>query len=122
MLRDIGKWHRALVAMIWAVFIAALPLGCGPRDDGFAALQRRGAAAMAVDQYTSSHVFDALPDGGRIVLQRRVDDSAGTAAIRAHMSVIAEQFRRGDFAVPGFVHPQGVPGTAVMAGHRERIS
>jgi hypothetical protein len=77
---------------------------------------------MGVDQYTSSHVFEALPDGGRIVLQRQAEDSAGTATIRAHMSVIAERFRRGDFAVPGFVHAQEVPGTAVMAGRRGRIT
>jgi hypothetical protein len=77
---------------------------------------------MGVNQYTSAHVFEALPDGGRIVLQRQTDDSAGTATIRAHMSTIAEQFRRGDFAIPGFVHAQGVPGTDVMASHRARIS
>jgi hypothetical protein len=77
---------------------------------------------MGVDQYTSAHVFEALPDGGRIVLQRQADDSAGTVAIRAHMAVIAEQFRRGDFAIPGFVHAQGVPGTAVMAAQRARIT
>jgi hypothetical protein len=110
------------LAVIWAVFVATLQLGCRPRDDEYAALQRRGAAAMGVDQYTSAHVFEALPDGGRIVLQRQANDSAGTTAIRAHMSVIAEQFRRGNFAIPGFVHAQGVPGTAVMAAHRGRIT
>lgn len=110
--------------MLRVLLVMLLPgslLGCGSRDD-FAALQRRGAAAMGVDQYTSSHVFEALPDGGRIVLQRQADDSAGTATIRAHMSTIAGRFRRGDFAIPGFVHAQGIPGTAVMAGHRGAIT
>jgi hypothetical protein len=114
--------RRRYLAPIWVVFFVALQPACRSRDSDFAALQRRGAAAMGVDQYTSSHVFEALPDGGRIVLQRQTDDSAGTATIRAHMSTIAEQFRRGDFAVPGFVHAQGVPGTDVMTSHRTRIS
>jgi hypothetical protein len=114
--------RRRHLAPIWVVLFVVFQPACRSRDSGFAALQRRGAAAMGVDQYTSSHVFEALPDGGRIVLQRQTDDSAGTATIRAHMSTIAEQFRRGDFAVPGFVHAQGVPGTEVMTSHRARIS
>ena len=37
-------------------------------DSAFAALQERGSAAeaMGVDQYASAHLFDDLPDGGRI--------------------------------------------------------
>ena len=40
---------------------------------------------MGVDQYTSQHVFEPLPTGGRIVLQRKEADSAGEAVIREHM-------------------------------------
>jgi hypothetical protein len=76
---------------------------------------------MGVDQYTSSHVFESLPDGGRIVLQRDSVDVAGTAAIRAHMQDIATRFANGDFAIPGFVHAQAVPGTDVMATRRALI-
>ena len=96
--------------------------GCGKRTDTeFAALQTRGAAAMGVDQYTSSHIFESLPDGGRIVLQRDSVDAAGTAAIRAHMQDIATRFANGDFGIPGFVHAQAVPGTDVMATRRAQI-
>src|SRR5690242_1144879 len=91
-------------------------------DSGFAGVQRRGAAAMGVDQYTSSHVFEPLPDGGRIELQRDADDSAGTARIRQHMTEIAARFGAGDFSLPGFVHAREVPGTAVMAARRASIS
>ncbi len=97
-------------------------VGCGATadrdsaaaDTTFSALQARGAAAMGVDQYTSAHVFEALPDGGRIVLQRLQDDPEGTATIRAHLTDIATRFGAGDFSIPGFVHAQTVPGTAVM--------
>jgi hypothetical protein len=91
-------------------------------DAAFAALQARGMQAMGVDQYTSSHSFDALPDGGRIELQRDVDDPAGVAQIRAHLRGIAEAFESGDFSTPAFVHMQQVPGADVMAARRNVIS
>lgn len=92
------------------------------RDTAFAAMQERGEHAMGVDQYSSAHVFEPLPDGGRIVLQRDRDDSAGTETIRAHMRTIATAFARGNFAVPGFVHAQSVPGTSIMRERRAFIT
>jgi len=78
---------------------------------------------MGVDQYTSAHVFEDLPDGGRVVLERDdVTDSAAVAAIRLHMREIAASFRAGDFTKPFQVHAQTVPGTAVMRDRRARIS
>jgi hypothetical protein len=109
--------ERRLVAL--AVLLIA---ACSPKeqsdagnDSSFAALQERGETAMGVDQYTSQHVFELLPDGGRIVLQRKEADSVGESAIRAHMRTISASFTNGDFAVPGFVHAMSdVPGTATM--------
>ena len=91
------------------------------KDSVFAAVQERGAEVMGVDQYTSAHVFEPLPDGGRIVLQRQGPDSAGVAVIRAHMADIARRFTAGDFSLPGVVHAMEVPGTAVMAERRTVI-
>lgn len=91
-------------------------------DPSYAAVQDRGAEAMGVNQYTSSHVFEPLADGGRIELQRDADDSAGTVQIRRHMNQIAAQFTAGDFHLPGYVHAQSVPGTAVMTARRSSIS
>ena len=94
-----------------------------PDDSAFAALQSRGKTAMGVDQNTSAHVFEDLPDGGRIVLDRdSLGDSAGVATIRAHMREIAAAFAAGNFATPGFVHARDVPGTAVMAARRDAIN
>jgi hypothetical protein len=109
-------------------------LACGPEDrqaagrratagtdSGYAGVQARGEVAMGVDQYTSRHVFEPLPDGGRIELQRNVADTAGTAQVRRHMQQIARQFAAGDFQLPGFVHAQRVPGTSVMTAKRDEI-
>jgi hypothetical protein len=96
---------------------AAAHSNAAPSDSAFAALQQRGAdaRAMGIDQYTSTHRFDALPDGGRIELQRDADDPAGTAQIRRHLRKVAAAFATGDFSTPAFVHARDVPGTDVMA-------
>ena len=78
---------------------------------------------MGVDQFTSAHVFEDLPDGGRVVLDR--DDAADTAAIRtirAHMRDIQAAFTAGDFTKPFQVHAQTVPGTSVMRARRAAIT
>ena len=85
-------------------------------------MQERGKLAMGVDQYTSTHHFDALPNGGRIELQRNADDSAGVARIRQHMREIARAFKAGDFSMPALVHLRDVPGAKVMAAKRAVIS
>lgn len=90
-------------------------------DSAFRALQDRGRTAMGVDQYTSAHRFEALPDGGRIELQREVPDSAGVAQIRRHLQDIVTAFRAGDFATPAMVHDRPVPGTAIMSAKRDLI-
>ena len=91
-------------------------------DSAFAAMQERGRIAMGVDQYTSTHHFDALPDGGRIELQRDVPDSAGVARIRMHFRDIARAFEAGDFSTPATVHMRDVPGAKVMAEKRAAIT
>ena len=86
-------------------------------------MQSRGAHVMGVDQYTSAHVFEDLPDGGRVVLER--DDAVDTVAIatiRAHLRDIEAAFRAGDFTKPFEVHAQTVPGTGVMAARRRAIT
>jgi hypothetical protein len=95
--------------------------GSATSDSVFAEVQARGHVAMGVDQYTSQHKFEPLPDGGRIALQRDMRDTAGVYRIRAHMTRIASAFGQGDFTLPGFVHAREVPGTREMRGRRSVI-
>ncbi len=91
-------------------------------DSGFAQVQARGAMVMGVDQAQSHHVFEGLPDGGRIVYT--VDDpadTAGTRIIRQHLSGIQDRFSAGDFADPSRVHDMTVPGTVTMTRLQDRI-
>jgi hypothetical protein len=91
-------------------------------DSAYAAVQERGKSVMGVDQYASKHVFEDLPDGGRILLER--DDATDTAAIsqiRAHMRQVASDFRNGNFAKPFAVHAMAVPGADVMSALKADI-
>lgn len=90
-------------------------------DTAFNAMQSRGRMAMGVDQYTSTHRFEDLPDGGRIELQRNRPDSAGVQAIREHLQAIAQAFAKGDFAAPALVHAGEVPGARTMAEKHRAI-
>jgi hypothetical protein len=112
-----------LQSTTWLVAIAtAGPLAAqGTTDSSFANMQHRGAMVMGVDQYTSQHRFDLLPDGGSISLVRDAKDRAGVRTIRAHMQDIAQSFAAGDFAHAFAVHQHELPGTAVMRQRRAAI-
>jgi hypothetical protein len=112
--------RTTITAAFVALVIHAAPASA--QDTTFAGVQSRGRAAMGVDQYTSTHRFDALADGGRIELQRDSDDSVGIATIRAHIRAIAQAFKSGDFSTPAFVHMRMVPGADVMAAKRALIT
>jgi hypothetical protein len=106
-------------------FGLTLLIACGRAKDTdeFSAMQTRGAHVMGVNQYTSAHVFEDLPDGGRVVLERAdASDTADITTIRAHMRDIAAAFRAGDFTKPFEVHAQTVPGADVMTAKRSVIS
>ena len=119
---------RVLMAALLAI------VACSPKstekstaqassDSSFVKLQQRGETAMGVNQFTSQHVFEPLPTGGRIVLQRKEPDSLGETVIRQHMQTIAKAFAAGDFALPGFVHAmEDVPGTQQMRALRSDIT
>lgn len=118
--------HAVLVSIVLACPAGATAQSHGGhaarhQDSAFRAMQTRGKVVMGVDQDSSVHRFEALPDGGRIVLQRDREDSAGTAAIRMHMREIARAFATGDFSAPAAVHLETVPGVPVMRARRAAI-
>lgn len=119
---DVRLTQKCLVAVCvdgHAVDASAAPTR---HDTAFRAMQTRGAAVMGVDQYTSHHVFEDLPDGGRIVLERDdPSDTTGILHIRQHMRDIATAFASGDFTMPFRVHGTSVPGTAVMTARHGMI-
>jgi hypothetical protein len=111
---------KAAVFTLFALSLLCAKQGVA-QDSAFTALQRRGKMAMGVDQYASQHQFDVLPNGGRIALEMKGDDSLSIAQIRAHLKLIEHAFQAGDFSTPAFVHMRSMPGTDVMSRNRARI-
>ena len=93
--------RRFVLLCLIASACRAAPTRSTPGDTAFAALQTRGQQAMGVDQYTSTHQFDDLPDGGRIALQRDPADTAGVRTIREHLQHIAGCVCRRRLQPPG---------------------
>jgi hypothetical protein len=91
-------------------------------DSAFKKLQERGKQVMGVDQYTSKHAFETLPDGGRITLARDGDVPADIATIRAHLKDVAARLARGDFSLSEAVHAGKVPGSDVMRAKKDVIT
>ena len=75
--------HRRLLTTVLA--LTACKATKDAPDADFAAMQERGRMVMGVDQYTYAHVFEDLPDGGRVVLDRDStgDTSGGEVRIRS---------------------------------------
>ncbi len=100
--------------------------GGGPiTDSAMAQVQARGEHVMGVDQSQAQHVFETLPDGGRIVLVWPDTSGGGTvevATIRQHMREVATAFAAGDFSAPLQVHATEVPGTGTMRDRRGAIT
>lgn len=109
-------------AFVAVVMLAMPALAQQSADTAYRAMQLRGQQTMGVDQTTSSHGFEPLPDGGRIVLVRSVDDSAGVARVRAHLRDMQRAFGAGDFSMPMFIHMKTVPGVSVMAARHNLIT
>ncbi len=111
----------------FGAFVTALAVATPVRaqrstDTAYRAMQERGEKTMGVDQTTSSHGFQSLPDGGRIVLVRDINDSAGVARIRAHLRDMQHAFGAGDLSMPMFIHMKTVPGVSVMAARHALIT
>jgi len=122
-MRSLHDARTCLLALATIAGVTPLALAAQhPADPAYHSMQMRGAMTMGVDQETSSHGFQSLPDGGRIVFIRKVDDTAGVTKIRAHLRDMQRAFGSGDFSMPMFIHMKTVPGVKEMADRRSHIT
>jgi len=81
-----------------------------------------GAEVMTFDLDRTTHVFEALEDGGLQTVVSDDGDTAQVALIRTHLAAEAERFARGDFHDPSMIHGADMAGLhELMAGH-ERLT
>jgi hypothetical protein len=76
---------------------------------------RRGMHVMPFDLEKTTHVFSTTPKGGiqRVVVKDK-SDTEQIGLIRAHLSEISGDFKRGDFSKPARIHGDDMPGLAEL--------
>jgi hypothetical protein len=85
------------------------------KKDRLAEVNRRGANVMGFDQDNSTHQFHLTTRGGYVEVRANDPNDADTIRrIQRHLSDIAKEFGRQDFARPEIIHDGEVPGTQVL--------
>lgn len=70
---------------------------------------------MPFDLEKTAHIFSKTAKGGlQEVIVRDKSDTEPIRLIRAHLSQIANDFRRGDFSGPGQIQGDRMPGLAEL--------
>lgn len=80
---------------------------------------QRGAHVMPFDLEKTTHVFSKTPKGGiQQVVAKDKSDAEQIRLIRAHLSEISDDFKRGDFSKPARIHGESMPGLAELKSAR----
>lgn len=79
----------------------------------------RGAMIMPFSLERTKHQFTKTKDGGfQQVLAKDGADSAQIQLIQTHLSMISNQFKRGDFSGPAKIHGGDMPGLKELESAR----
>jgi len=85
-------------------------------------VQKHGEQAMGFAQDKTTHHFRLRENGGIIeVSVNDTSDETNRAAIRSHLTHIAEMFSEGNFSAPMFIHDGIPPGVTTMKLTRSAI-
>ena len=120
------------IKVIHLLFFLTSGLFCGSalaqqaslrQEDHFAGVEARGDQGMGFSHERTTHHFHLFSDGGSIeIASNDAADAESQKAIRDHLSMIAERFSQGDFAIPMFIHATIPPGIETMKRLNKRIS
>lgn len=103
---------KMLIALLAATPAHALEKADEKRLDEVA---KRGTHVMPFDLEKTTHVFSKTDQGGlQQVVVKDKSDTEQIKLIRAHLSGISEDFKRGDFSRPERIHGEGMPGLAAL--------
>ena len=75
----------------------------------------RGSHVMPFDLEKTTHIFTQTPNGGvQQVIAKNKSDTEQIKLIRAHLSEISNEFKRGNFSNPEKIHGKDMPGLAEL--------
>jgi len=91
--------------------VALVPAGWAASTARQQEVAQKGAMVMPFNGQNSKHVFQKMPDGGlQQVIAMDASDKDLVGAIRGHLSMEAERFRKGDYSDPMSIHGMDMPG------------
>ena len=104
---------RMIIALLAATPAHAMEKADEKRLDEVA---KRGTHVMPFDLEKTTHVFSRTDQGGlQQVVVKDKSDTKQIKLIRAHLSEISEDFKRGDFSKPArIIHGERMPGLAEL--------
>jgi hypothetical protein len=85
-------------------------------------MMERGDIAMGFNQNKITHNFRSTPTGGEIIITALDNNDTETIEqIKNHTLDIQNEFSKGNFTKPFFIHAEQVPGTKVMTDKKDLI-
>jgi len=85
-------------------------------------MMQRGNVAMGFDQNKISHEFISTEYGGQIkITALDKNDNQTISQIKSHILDIQNDFAKGNFTKPFYIHAQSVPGTDAMSLNKDQI-
>jgi hypothetical protein len=114
------KEDRAIISMLVAL-LAVIPAHAMEKtgEKRLDEVAERGGHVMPFDLEKTTHVFSKTDQGGlQQVVVKDKSDTEQIRLIRAHLSEISEDFKRGDFSKPERIHGEDMPGLAALKSAR----
>jgi len=97
-------------------FTAMLPATWAASTAKQLEVAQKGAMVMPFNGQNSKHVFQKMPDGGlQQVLANDASDKSLVEAIRGHLSMEADRFKKGDYSDPMKIHGMDMPGVQYLS-------
>jgi len=86
-------------------------------------IAEKGTQVMPFNLDTTTHMFQALDDGGlQTVTAKDPNDTEQIALIRSHVELEAAQFQQGNFADPARLHGGDMPGLSELSAGAQHIN
>lgn len=102
-----------LVTLAFVVLIPTTWAASTPRQQEVA---QKGAMVMPFNGQNSKHVFQKVPDGGlQQVIAKDASNTDLVEAIRGHLSMEANRFKKGDYSDPMKIHGMDMPGVQYLS-------
>jgi hypothetical protein len=104
------------ILLLFALF-AVIPAHAAEKADEkrLDEVAQRGTHVMPFDLEKTTHVFSKTPKGElQQVVVKDKSDTEQIRLIRAHLSEISSDFKRGDFSKPERIHGESMPGLAEL--------